>query len=159
MAAALLLCVYSAEAKVAASIKQRCAPPSDSVVVTVRYVNAGAQTATIREADIPSAMPDGKLWSDYFQVVSTSGNAARYTGTVVNLVPEVRNEVLALKPGEEIAIDINISANYALDQDATYYIQLRGIQQSSGQGSPTFTGSPSTRIVPPHVWARQRCSP
>ncbi len=159
MAAALLLCVYSAEAKVAAFIKQRCAPPSDSVVVTVRYVNTGPQTATIRAADIPSAMPDGKLWSDYFQVASTSGNAARYTGTVVNLVPEVRNEVVALKPGEEIAIDINISANYALDQDATYYIQLRGFRQSSGLGSPTFTGSPSTRIVPPHVWARQHCSP
>ena len=159
MVAALLLCVSSAEARVAASIKQRCAPPGDSVVVTVRYVNTGAQTATIREADIPSAMPDGKLWSDYFQVVSTSGNAARYTGNVVNLVPEVRNEAVALKPGEEVAVDVNISANYALDQEATYDIQLRGFQQSSEHGTPTFTGAPSTRIVPPHVWARQRCSP
>ncbi|MGN7839749.1 hypothetical protein [Stenotrophomonas sp. 22385] len=156
--AALLLCVSSTEARVAASIKQRCAPPSDSVVVTVRYVNTGAQTATIREADIPRAMPDGKLWSDYFQVVSTSGNAARYTGNVVNLVPEVRNEAVALKPGEEVAVDVNISANYALDQEATYDIQLRGFQQSSEHGTRTFTDSPSTRILPPRIWARRRCS-
>lgn len=131
---------------------------SSEIAVALKYTNNGAHPAFIRAADIPQTMPDGRLWNNAFQVVSSTGEVARYTGVIVNLTMEARSEVLTLHPGQMEIVQVNISSNYLLEPDTDYELTPRGFEQSSlpdpsaGQsaGSPTaptvFTSSPTLRV-------------
>ncbi len=131
---------------------------SSEIAVALKYTNNGADPASIRAADIPQTMPNGRLWNNAFHVVSSNGEVARYTGVIVNLTMEARSEVLTLQPGQVEIVQVNISSNYLLEPDTDYELTPRGFEQSSlsdpsaGQsaGSPTaptvFTSSPTLRV-------------
>ncbi|HDS0922776.1 TPA: hypothetical protein QDZ10_001234 [Stenotrophomonas maltophilia] len=131
---------------------------SSKVEVALKYTNNGANPASIRAADIPQTMPDGRLWNNAFHVVSSTGEVARYTGVIVNLTMEARSEVLTLQPGQVEMVEVNISSNYLLEPDTDYDLTPRGFEQRSlpdprsGQSagsrnaSPVFTSSPTLRV-------------
>ena len=115
---------------VVASVERLRESTSTDVILVLKYTNTGGSVASIREADIPRTLPDGRLWSNTFHVVSSSGMVAPYTGVIVNLTPEARVARVLLQPGEEATVEVNLSENYQLMPDTRYVVTPRGFGQA-----------------------------
>lgn len=131
---ALSLSSGDALAKAVASVEHARDGASLDVILIVKYSNTGNDDVSIREADLPRTMPDGRLWNNAFQVISSAGSSAPYTGVVVNLSPEARTSRITLKPGDETVIEVNLSKNYRLQPNTHYQVTPRGFEQSRPNG-------------------------
>lgn len=123
---------------VVASVERVRESTSTDVILVLKYTNTGSSVASIREADIPRTLPDGRLWSNTFHVISSSGMVAPYTGVIVNLTPEARVARVLLQPGEEATVEVNLSKNYRLQPDMPYVVTPRGFGQAMTYS--TFAG-------------------
>lgn len=128
--ATLVLASGSPHAQVLASLEPVNSGTSD-VILILKYKNTGNETVSIREADIPRTMPDGRLWSNTFHIVSSTGSVAPYKGVIVNLAPEARVARFNLEPGQETVVQVNLSQNYRLQPGTRYEVKPRGFEQRS----------------------------
>lgn len=146
--ATLALASGSLHARVIASLEPVYSGTSD-VILMLEYKNTGNETVSIREADIPRTMPDGRLWSNTFHIVSSTGSVAPYKGVIVNLTPEARVARFTLEPGQETVVQVNLSQNYRLQPNTQYEVKPRGFEQRSrhsGHHGPSLNDIGDTLI-------------
>lgn len=121
----------SLHAQVLASLEPVYASGKSDVILVLKYRNTGNEPVSIREADIPRTMPDGRLWSNTFHIVSSTGSVAPYKGVIVNLTPDARVARFTLEPGQETLVQVNLSQNYRLQPNTQYQVKPRGFEQRS----------------------------
>ena len=96
-------------------------PASADVRVNVTFANSGRNAATLTRWFVPETDFDEPLF-----VVSRDGVVVDYLGPIVKRPPPTANDLVVLRPGEQLTISVELSGMYDFSAGGDYTIKYRG---------------------------------